>query len=160
MKASTLTIATIGGALALGLAIPATAQAQNGERRANMIEQFDTDRSGTISADEYVTARSMRFDEADADGNGELTREEVIDRMERRRLERRASRLLRRMDIDGDGKVTKAETEGRARKRFALMDRDDSGAIESDEMRRGKRGMKRDGKRRDRSERRRSDGNL
>ncbi|MEL6750642.1 MAG: EF-hand domain-containing protein [Pseudomonadota bacterium] len=134
------------------VAVPTIAFADKGDRGARMLERIDTDKSGSISQTEFLEARTSRFDSADANNDGELTADEVAAQMERRRNERRAKRMLERMDIDGDGKVTRAEIESQATKRFALMDRDDSGAIEKDEMRRmGKRGK---GDRKDRKRRR------
>ena len=45
-----------------------------------------------------------------------------------------ASRLIERFDIDKDGKVALDELTNRQSKVFALMDRDDSGAITAEEL--------------------------
>ena len=160
MKHLTITTSVLCATLAFALVAPAHADKR--ERGAGLIERFDTNKSGSISAEEFITARTSHFDTVDADGDGELTRDELVARMERRKLERRADRMIRRMDLNGDGKVTKAETENRARKRFALMDRDDSGALEQGEVRKAARMMKRGAKgdKRKRSQRRNSDGSL
>ena len=97
-----------------------------------------------------VARASTRFSKSDANGDGEISMEEMADRIQRRRDERRAARMLKRMDFNGDGKVTKDEIEGRAKKRFALMDRNDDGFVEKSEMRSGRKAHRghRKGKRR------------
>ena len=124
------------------------AAAQQGPGAANpaprppgqRFERMDTDDSGTISFEEFAAAMDSRTGAAaaDADGDGTLTVEEIAAELQRQHFRRQAERMMRRMDADGDGTVTLAEIESRQRKMYALMDRDDSGAIEADEMRRGR----------------------
>ena len=54
------------------------------------------------------------------------------------RAERMAQRIVERFDTDGDGMLTAAEIESRQKKMFALLDRNDDGKVEKDEMPRGK----------------------
>jgi len=54
------------------------------------------------------------------------------------RAERMARRLIERFDTNGDGVLTAAEVESRQKKMFALLDRNDDGKIEKDEMPRRK----------------------
>lgn len=104
-------------------------------------ERMDADDSGSISFEEFAAALNGRsgLTGADADGDGTLTVEEIAAELQRQHFRRQAERMIRRLDADGDGKLTTAEIESRQRKMYALMDRDDSGAIEPDEMRRGNR---------------------
>jgi hypothetical protein len=99
------------------------AAAERGGMRARMsartMERLDTDGSGDISAEEFAARGIGRIVEADADGDGILTIEEIVDYMEQRRAERREARLLRRFDIDGDGTITVEELERHQEKRFA-----------------------------------------
>lgn len=113
----------------------AFAAGKDGSAQARF-DRIDADGDGKITIDEMLARVDKRFDAADADGDGEITLEEMVARIERRRLERRAKRILARMDVDGDGKVTKTELQNRARKRFALADGNDDGQIEKSEMRR------------------------
>src|SRR5690606_13932733 len=101
-------------------------------------ERMDSDSDGTISFEEFAAAVNGRSGvaSADADGDGTLTVEEIAAELQKQHFRRQAERMVRRLDADGDGKLTTAEIESRQRKMYALMDRDDSGAIEPDEMRR------------------------
>ncbi len=108
-------------------------------------EKMDANNDGVLSADEFSSKFTARFDKADTNSDGIITKEELIDRMIRRRFERRASKIIKRMDFNGDGKVSRDEIENRLRKRFALLDRNDDGKIDKSELQRNK--MKRRGKR-------------
>lgn len=111
---------------------------QRAQKRAEVIQRLDANGDGKLSVAESITRASLRFDRTDTNSDGELTVEEITATMKRRSSERFARRIIRRLDADGDGKVTKAEMENQARKRFARMDADNSGFIEQSEMR-GKR---------------------
>ncbi|MAW87114.1 MAG: acid-shock protein [Phyllobacteriaceae bacterium] len=104
-----------------------------------MFGRADTDNSGDISLEEFSAAMGGRILGADADGNGELTVGEVADAIIRMRAERRAQRMIERLDMDGDGKLTTAEIENRQKKIFALMDRNDDGKVDRDEIARSRR---------------------
>ncbi|TCD14142.1 EF-hand domain-containing protein [Oricola cellulosilytica] len=106
-----------------------------GHGMESMFERADTDNDGTVTADEFIAAGSERFAAADADNDGNITAEEMADAMLRERLQRRAGRMIERFDSNEDGSVSLAEIEDRQRKMFALADRDNSGAIEEDELR-------------------------
>jgi hypothetical protein len=45
-----------------------------------------------------------------------------------------AQRIVERFDADGDGMLTAAEIDSRQKKMFALMDKNDDGKVEKDEM--------------------------
>lgn len=115
---------------------------------------------GDITFEDFAAAARERFARADADGDGKLTVEELAAEIQRMRYERMARRAIERFDVDGDGELTLEEIENRLQKRFALMDRDDSGTIERAErprrqMQRGERMhrgemMRRGGERRQR----------
>ena len=107
-----------------------------GRSAGRMMERLDTDNSGDISAAEFSERRLGWLSEAD-DGDGVLSIEEITAAMEQRRQERREARLMRRFDIDGDGEITLEELETQQEKRFALLDRDNDGTLQRDEMRRG-----------------------
>ncbi len=102
---------------------------------------LDADGDGAISLEEFSSMRLEQLKAADADGDGVLSEAELQDHVQQRQLERKARRAASRLDVDGDGKVTIAEIEGLQKKRFALMDANNDGKIEQDEMRRGFRMM-------------------
>ena len=156
----TLLIATMGAA-ALITFTPVLASAKDrGDHANKRFERLDANGDSKITLEEMLARTDARFDKADTNGDGEISVDEMVTRIERRRLERRAERMLKRMDFDGDGKVTKTELQNRAKKRFALMDRNDDGAVEMSEMRRGKRSDRRGKRRHNRGHHRRGQSDL
>lgn len=105
--------------------------------RRGWMSRLDEDGSGDISADEFGNRRLGWLVEGDEDGDGVLSMDEITAAVEQRRQERREARLLRRFDIDGDGEVTVEELERQQEEWFALLDRNDDGALSREEMRRG-----------------------
>lgn len=99
-----------------------------GSRMIEMLQQMDTDRNGVISAEEFRIGHQGRLDRVDADGDGQVTLEEMeafaIERMRDRVAER-----FGRLDADGDGVVTVEEFAAQADARFARMDRDGDGNL-------------------------------
>lgn len=125
---------------------PETAVTRDGgpkPRQARMFERLDVNQDGKISAEEMGAPHIDRLKEADANGDGVLSKEELADHVTRRAAERRAARMAQRLDIDGDGEVTIEELENHQAKRFALADRNDDGFLDQDELRKaaGKKGM-------------------
>lgn len=81
----TKTALTLGGALLLAMGLGSAAMAHGkmgkmgmrGGDRAQMIEQLDANGDGAITRAEVDAAAAARFAEADADGNGFLSAEEL-----------------------------------------------------------------------------------
>jgi len=114
-------------------------------------KRLDKDGNGTLSAAEVEGTRlAEHFSEIDADGDGELSREEMRAAHEARRAERFAEQ-----DTNGDGALSESEVEGsRLARHFSRIDANDDGQLTPDELkaahdkRKGKRGKgKRKGKR-------------
>lgn len=149
--------------LGTGLAVPASADddrgpryEQRGEdgafRAGQRFARADSDGNRALSLEEFQAAGLERFTLADADGNGAITLEEIVAaraQAMQERMERRAERMLERLDADGDGVITLEEATERGEAEFARLDADGDGELEPREMRRGMRdGMQhRDGER-------------
>lgn len=114
---------------------------RGGPRRAmRMFKRLDADGDGEVTREEALRLIDRPFGRVDTNKDGEITADE-IDAELQRRLERMRARALDRFDIDGDGKITRAEVESPVSKRFALVDRNDDGKVTEDEARRAMRGM-------------------
>lgn len=145
--------ALIATLLATGAATTVSAQSAGDreERRAEVFQELDANNDGAVSAEEFAN-RQDRFARADVDGNGILTAEEIIAGGQER-AERRAARMIERLDSDGDGALSRAEIEDRRspERMFARLDTNDDGVVSEEEFaearmdRRG--GGKRPGKR-------------
>jgi hypothetical protein len=97
------------GFAALAGAIATAAYAADGPKnwgmngmRGNM-HKADADKSGDITFDEFSAAMKGRIDTADANHDGKVTVEELAAQLEKARYERKARRMIRRFDTNGDG---------------------------------------------------------
>lgn len=150
MLASVTTLTIIG----VGIATTGSAFADDkkrkgkGQRGVN-IERIDTDKSGTISLEEFASVGLGKMIAADKDGDGILSTDEVTAAMEAERKRRREEAMMKRLDVNGDGSITVAELEDRMSKQFALLDRNSDGSLSEEEIRkmRGKRKGNRKGNR-------------
>jgi Ca2+-binding EF-hand superfamily protein len=136
MKKSTkITLAFLALAGAAG-GVAFAADKHDGPRRGGMMrfERADADSSGDVTFEEFSAAMNKRIGTADANGDGKITVAEIASEIERMRAERMAQRLVERFDTDGDGALTVAEIQGRQKKMFALLDRNDDGKIVKEEM--------------------------
>ena len=154
MKTSTkYVIAGLAIAVTAGAAFAANGYRHHGDRARMAMEMFNkTDKDGdkAISLDEMMAALTERFDKADADGDKSVTNAEVIAAVEnnpdmpraRRWSGRIADNVVYRLDLDDNGSVAFGEVESRAKKLFALLDRNDDGKLELAELRRDMGGMR------------------
>ncbi|WP_159586554.1 EF-hand domain-containing protein [Chelativorans xinjiangense] len=110
--------------------------------RGAMFSRLDQDDDGTVTAEEFGGERLETLQAADANSDGTLSQEEMVAYITKREFERRAERMARVLDVDGDGAVTLAEIENHQGKRFALLDRDDNGELSEDELRRSADGFR------------------
>ncbi|MCO4319716.1 EF-hand domain-containing protein [Phyllobacterium sp. 21LDTY02-6] len=142
-----LTVFALGGAFAQDPA-PAAANDQTKSEPAQQSQtpqgqpphrqaKLDSNKDGSVDLAEFSNADRLK--EADKDGDGKLSQEEMEALAMKRIVERQVQRMTKRLDVDGDGTVTIAEVEKQKAKRFALMDRNDDGKLEGKELRHGKR---------------------
>ena len=129
--------ALLGLLLPAVLAAPLVAQDRGGLGGPRMIfEEVDLNNDGTVTLEELQNVGQARFAQADTDGNGVLTRAEMIARAQDR-MEQRVDRIIARADTDDDGALSFDEiTEARADARgpnpervFARMDADQDGQV-------------------------------
>lgn len=102
--------------------------------RAGMFQMMDTNKDGKVTKDEFLGRASPFFERFDANGDGSVTKDEVT-AVFMKRMQARAVNRTARFDANGDGTVTKDEFDTYRGKRFALMDRNNDGEIDVEEMR-------------------------
>ncbi len=110
-----------------------------GER---LMRAFDTDRDGKVTKDEFMTTVRSRFAQLDLNNDGRITDEDLPPRLRGRDVlasdshmgrgpGRRILGLLRDADVNKDGVVTLDEAMAAADKRFAGLDRNKDGVIDT-----------------------------
>lgn len=131
MKMALMALATLG---ATSLAVSQTRPAPD----MRFIERLDADGDGVLSQDEVAAARQRLFARLDRDGDDaiddreiEALRDAVMDRAVA--LQARLGRAWRRMDTNGDGRVSAEEFRARTIL-FDVADRDGDGRLSSAEI--------------------------
>ena len=123
---------------------------------AAAFEKADADRDGAVSAAEFAAVDDDKrrpgqrrgpkpgrrggdgFDLGDANGDGQLSREE-FEALPAARRAAQAQRKFERLDADGDGGLSPSEFPSRAN-RLIGFDADGDGILTREEVRRGRRG--------------------
>lgn len=101
-----------------------------------MFQKLDADKNGAVTREEAMKLVDERFAKIDADKSGVIDKAEVETWIGRRAPAEAVQAFLDRHDLDGDGKVTKAEFEKPFAKIFAVFDRNDDGKVTLEEARR------------------------
>jgi len=99
---------------------------------ATMFQKFDPQNTGAITIDAFLKTTDARFDKIDTKKQGFIDHDELQAYFGARDPQL-IDRLMKRLDTDNDGKITKAEFEKPLRKRFALLDLNDDGKITKEE---------------------------
>ncbi len=121
-----LCVACCAAALSAGSAF-----AKAGERGPRInFEQFDANGDGQITREEAEKFRTDRFAAIDTDGDGYLTLEELTAEATTRAAQR-AEKMMERMDADGDGRLTEQDLaqSPRAGRMFDRLDQNDDGIV-------------------------------
>ncbi len=106
------------------LAAPATdadvtRSAKRAEFQQKLFDQIDTNHDGTISRAEYQAWIDGRFDKLDTNHDGVVDATEIANSpATAARVQKRAERFVQHFDTSGSGKVSKADFEAKAMKRF------------------------------------------
>ena len=136
-------ITLIAGAVMIAVAstsVVATAKGGPGGGQGHgierLFERLDTDQDGTITKAEVEAAGAARFTEADTNGDGLLSAEEMAAAAEgkrAKRIERRVEKRIERHDANGDGMLSleeiTADGGNRIERLFEHMDADGDGVI-------------------------------
>ncbi|WP_319411104.1 hypothetical protein [uncultured Cohaesibacter sp.] len=109
-------------------------------RGGMMLQQFDTDKDGTLTKAELDAGFDKKLADNDKDGDNAINLEEF--KAEWLRLTQdRMVRGFQFMDSNADGKITPEELKAHADQMFAFMDRNNDGKLDpTDAPRRGGRG--------------------
>jgi len=100
--------------------------------------ELDANGDGQITKDELTAHRIERFKQADADGDGSLSREELSAKASNR-AERRISHMIERHDANGDGVLSMDEMSSRHKGgMFERIDSDGNGTVSEAEFEAGK----------------------
>ncbi|MEM9880377.1 MAG: EF-hand domain-containing protein, partial [Pseudomonadota bacterium] len=112
-------------------------------RLDRMLERMDTDQSGALSYDEFIARSNQRFEKTDANSDGILSAQE----RENAKAERSArggkpgqkraglgAGLLRKMDSNNDGDISRSEHDAHHQARFSRIDLNADGALTKDEF--------------------------
>ena len=99
---------------------------RSGKGSAHFLQKYDKDRDGRVSKKEFPHER--RFAEIDANGDGVLSKPEIEEALDKRMRESKLG-FFERFDLNGDGKVTRAEFTGPAAD-FEKRDRNNDGVID------------------------------
>lgn len=135
-----LTTLALGAAASLAFAEPGAGHGAFLER----LKAADTNADGMLSRAEAAALPRIasHFDEIDANKDGQITMEELRAFHAARRGEH-AGAFMKRMDTDGDGRISKAEALAAAAARFDAADANKDGFLTPDEMKAAHRGHQR-----------------
>jgi len=120
----------------------ASADGPRGERGMGQVDFETLDRTGDglLTGEDFAAAADARFAELDADGDGEVTEAEFLERAGENAAER-AAEMFARLDADGDGVLSRDVFEARGADRgrgmgrmIARFDSDGDGAIDAGEF--------------------------
>jgi Ca2+-binding EF-hand superfamily protein len=106
-----------------------------------LVRMMDTDKNGTVSKDEFIEFMSQTFDRLDLNKSGQLERNELasaavpLGKRTRAAAATDVRQLVRMMDTDKNGTVSKDEFIEFMSQTFDRLDVNKSGQLEREELR-------------------------
>lgn len=102
---------------------------------AERFAQADANHDGRITQDEFTAGRAARFAKADRNGDGFIS-DDDLPRFARSNagLLQKVHALQKAADLNGDGKVSRAEFDQAGERMFAAADTNHDGAVDQAEM--------------------------
>ena len=133
MKTTLAISAVVAGFAGIGLLAAGAASAKPWHGGGHhMFDEADANEDGEITKEELAAHRAALFEEMDADGDGAVTPAEIEAHHEAKRAERRAKHF-ERMDADGDGAISEAEFAAIPTPMFDKLDANEDGVLTKDE---------------------------
>lgn len=111
-----------------GAAGLAAAQNTPAQERGGRFFEADANNDGVVTRQEFDASRTAHFARLDADGNGQLTREEMRQHAGGQRGQR-GGHQLSRADANSDGNITRDEFLARPTQMFDRLDANNDGVI-------------------------------
>ncbi len=106
--------------------------ARHEQRVQKLFQRFDPTNTGVITIDAFLKGADTRFDKIDTKHQGFIDKDELTAYFGSRDA-LLVDLTMKRLDSNGDGKISKEEFEKPLRKRFALLDLNDDGKVTKDE---------------------------
>ncbi|MFN3868512.1 MAG: EF-hand domain-containing protein [Hyphomicrobiaceae bacterium] len=103
-------------------------------RELRNMHRADADRDGAVTLDEYLKAKTADFAAMDKNSDGAVSGDELVADMVAA-MSYRSRAMLKQLDTNLDGKVTKDDFVSGARQRFAERDLNGDGVIDRNDMR-------------------------
>lgn len=107
-------------------------QARHGRMIDRLFAKYDPQHTGVITVDAFLKDADARFDKIDTKHQGFIDKDELAAYVGTARAAV-ADRIMKRLDSNNDGKISKEEFEKPLRKRFALLDLNDDGKVTREE---------------------------
>jgi Ca2+-binding EF-hand superfamily protein len=119
--------------------------AKHAEFAGRRFDKLDTNHDGVVTLNEYTAAAVAKFKTLDVAGNGRVSADEIANSPKaHERAQHVSERIVKRLDTNGDGTVSREEFLAAAKQRFARLDKNGDGFVTADEI--GQRHWAHDGK--------------
>ena len=137
--------------ISAGIGLGALGGAALADKGPGMFGRADTNGDGFVTKEEFAAGRTTMFTKLDANGDGAVDQAEIDKAREAWHQARnkpasdgntqtqaqnkpRHGGFMKRMDTDGDGKITSAEFAAAGERMFAKLDDNGDGKLAKDEM--------------------------